>query len=72
MMMMMMLSLKGLNPPDYLRIYLHLYLYYIIYYVFWVPRQLVAYMATFGTQFFSLKCYNCHIFTKFVMLKTNR
>jgi len=36
----------------------------------WVPRQLVAYIATFGTLFFSLKC--CHLFTKFVMLKTNK
>jgi len=38
----------------------------------WVPRQLVAFMATFGTQFFTFKCYHCHLFTKFVMLKTNK
>jgi len=37
-----------------------------------MPRQLVAYMATFGTQFFSLKYYHCHLFTKFVMRKTNK
>jgi len=37
-----------------------------------VPRQLVAYMATFGTQFFSLKFYHRHLFTQFVMLKTNK
>jgi len=37
-----------------------------------VPRQLVAYIATFGTQFFSLKCYHCHLFMTFVMLKTNK
>jgi len=29
-------------------------------------------MATFGTQFFSLKYYHRHLFTKFVMLKTNK
>jgi len=29
-------------------------------------------MATFGTQFFSLKCYHFHLFTTFVMLKTNK
>jgi len=29
-------------------------------------------MATFGTQFFSLKCYHCHLFTTFVTLKTNK
>jgi len=28
-------------------------------------------MATFGTLFFSLKCYH-YLFTKFVMLKTNK
>jgi len=37
-----------------------------------VPCQLVAYMATYGTQFFSFKCYHCHLFTTFVMLKTNK
>jgi len=36
-----------------------------------VPRQLVAYMATFDTLFFNLKCYH-YLFTKFVMLKTNK
>jgi len=30
------------------------------------------YMATFGTQFFSAKCYHCHLFTTFVMRKTNK
>jgi len=29
-------------------------------------------MATFGTQFFILKCYVCHLFMTFVMLKTNK
>jgi len=37
-----------------------------------LARQLVAYMATFGTQFFSFKFYLRHLFTKFVMLKTNK
>jgi len=30
--------------------------------IVWVPRQLVAYMATFGTQFFSLKFCHRHLF----------
>jgi len=29
----------------------------------WVPRQLVSYMATFGTQFFSIKFYHRPLFT---------
>jgi len=37
-----------------------------------VPRPLVAYMATFGIQFFSLKFYHRQLFMEFVMLKTNK
>jgi len=37
--------------------------------IVWVPPQLVAYMATFGTQFLSLKFHHCQLFMQFVMLK---
>jgi len=38
-----------------------------------VPRQLVTYIATFATQFLSLKCYHRQLFMFFVvLLKTNK
>jgi len=32
-----------------------------------VPRQLVTYMATFGTQFLSLEFYDRQLFIQFVV-----